>query len=285
MRKTRSLALLAVGLIAAVALTFGVLAALPGGDGKTLGKQAPAAQRVSIDKIDHSAWSELLSTYVDDKGLVDYKAWKASQDAQRKLDDYLAELSRADRNADAKRDARLAFWINAYNAVTVKGILREYPTSSIRNHTGVVGYNIWKDLPLQVGAKAYSLHAMEHEILREMGEPRIHFAINCASLGCPPLRQEAFVAERLEEQLADIARRFFADPGKFRYDSKEGTIRLSPILKWFAEDFGASQQERLATIAPYLPDEEARQLARSGDVEVSYLDYDWSLNGQNPLPE
>jgi len=153
-----------------------------------------------MDQIDHRSWDALLKRYVNQRGNVDYQAWKQSAADQRALDAYLAHLSSANPNAQALGAAKLAFWINAYNAVTIKGILREYPTSSIRNHTAkLFGYNIWDDLLLTVGGKPYSLNHMEHEVLRKMGEPRIHFAIVCASISCPRLLNEAYTASRLEQ--------------------------------------------------------------------------------------
>ncbi len=250
-----------------------------GGDKVTLGERVAPAERASFDEIDHSAWDKLLDRYCDRQGLVDYNAWKNSSADRLSLEKYLASLSQADAAKSASRESQLAFWINAYNSVTVEGILREYPTSSIRNHTArLVGYNIWDDLLLVVGNRPYSLNQMEHEILRKLGEPRIHFAIVCASLGCPPLRDEAYWADRIEEQLADNARRFFADPAKLRSDVQRKEISVSPILKWFAEDFGPDSAAQMRAIAPYLPDESGRQLARSGRASVRYLDYDWNLN-------
>lgn len=247
----------------------------------TVGVQVPPGQRVSMDQIDHAAWDRLLRAYVDDRGNVDYAGWKRSPEARGMLERYLQQLSHADPSRPAQRPAQLAFWINAYNALTVYGILREYPTTSIRNHTArLFGYNIWKDLLLYVGGQPYSLDTIEHQILRKMGEPRIHFAIVCASRSCPPLRNEAYTAERLDEQLSDNARRFFASPVGFRYVPAERTMYVTSILKWFGEDFGAGQAEQLRRIAPFLPTEAARQAALRGDVNVAYLDYDWSLNDQ-----
>jgi hypothetical protein len=201
----------------------------------------------------------------------------------RALDGYLNRLSAASFGPTTSREVQLAFWINAYNAVTVKGILREYPTSSIRNHTAkLFGYNIWKDLQLLVSGKPYSLDAMEHEILRKMGEPRIHFAIVCASVGCPPLRNEAYVAARIDQQLTDNAQVFFADPSKLQFDVNAGTLEVSPILSWFAADFGANAAEQLRIVAPYMP-AAAQALAGGGRARVSYLDYDWGLNDQAKL--
>jgi len=245
----------------------------------TVGRNVPANQRVDVEGIDHSVWNALLTQYVDANGMVDYTTWKKSVDDVRNLDDYLVRLSGARFSQKSSPETRLAFWINAYNAVTVRGILREYPTTSIRNHTAkLVGYNIWKDLQLIVDGKPYSLEQIEHDILRKMGEPRIHFAIVCASIGCPRLLNEAYTSERLEAQLTTNTKAFFADRTKFRYDARAQTIAVSPILKWFAEDFGANQSQQLRRIAPYLPDAAAQQLAQNGAARVSYLEYDWGLN-------
>ena len=165
--------------------------------------------------------------------------------------------------------------------MTVKGILREYPTTSIRNHTAkVFGYNVWEDLLLVVGGKTYSLSQMEHEVLRPMGEPRIHFAIVCASRGCPRLLNQAYTADRLEQQLSENARDFFAKSSNIQYDVGGKTIKISSIMDWFATDFGKSAAEQMKYIAPYLPNEGGKQLAGSGAARVSYLEYDWSLNDQ-----
>ena len=246
-----------------------------------LGRAVAANSRVSMDRISHAPWSELLARYVDTAGMVNYKAWKASPADVKRLDQYLNSLSAASTSAGASREAQLAFWINAYNAVTVRGILREYPTTSIRNHTPrVFGYHIWHDLLLQVGGGSYSLTQIEHEMLRKMGEPRIHFAIVCASLGCPRLLGEAYTAATLNDQLNHNAKNFFAQRANFQYDSRARSIKLSYILDLFGEDFGANTAAQLKRIAPYLPDAASRKLAAGGNARVSYLDYDWNLNDQ-----
>jgi hypothetical protein len=243
-----------------------------------VGRDAAPGERVDVERIDHGAWNELLRKYVDDRGRVAYGAWKASAEDRRALEAYLSSLSGASASRAGSREARLAFWINAYNALTIHGILREYPTTSIRNHTArFLGYNIWKDLQLPVEDRAYSLHQIEHDVLRKMGEPRIHFAIVCASVGCPRLLNEAYTAEEVEDQLTRNAREFFADPAKFSFDAEGRVFSVSPILSWFAADFGATERDRLRTIAPWLPPD-ARAAAESGDVRFRYLPYDWSLN-------
>lgn len=247
----------------------------------TVGREWPPAERIAIDEIDHDAWSRLLHKYVHGEGDVDYTGWKASATDLQALDSYLETLSRADPRQPAGRAARLAFWINAYNALTVKGILREYPTTSIQNHVGwLFGYNIWRDLRLVVGDRPYSLGAIEHEVLRQQNEPRIHFALVCASRGCPRLLNEAYTALRLEEQLAANTRAFFADPLKFSWTSERpAELHISPILDWYADDFGTTEADRLQSIVPWLP-QEAQALARSGRVRIRFTGYDWSLNDQ-----
>ncbi len=244
-----------------------------------VGANVPAEKRLALSQIDHSAWDGLLKKYVDTEGMVNYRAWKANSADSQALDQYLVHLSHS--NGQGTKEQQLAFWINAYNAVTVKGILREYPTTSIRNHTAkLVGYNIWKNLKLIVGGSQYSLEDIEHQVLRKMSEPRIHFAIVCASIGCPRLLNEAYVADRLEEQLTINSRWFFADPTKFRYDSARQTFFMSPILQWFGEDFGDSPPAQLKRIAPLMTDPAAAQAAATGAGSMSFLDYDWGLNDQ-----
>ena len=246
-----------------------------------VGHRWAASQLVSIDRIDHAPLNTLLAKYVDADGYVKYAAWQRSQQDRRALLTYLASLGKADRRAAASKQARLAFWINAYNAVTIEGMLQEYPTDSIRNHTAkLFGYNIWKELPLIVGDSQYSLEQMEHEILRKMGEPRIHFAIVCASVGCPRLRNEAYVANRLEEQLSDNARDFFSRPGNFRYDARQGTMQVSAILSWFGTDFGANQVQQFSRVKRYLP-ADSQAMAVNPKTRLSYMDYDWSINDQS----
>ena len=268
-------------ILSSVLLATCLASSATAGEKWTVGQIWPAGQRVSFDEIDHASWNMLLARYVDERGNVNYTAWKENTADLRALSAYLAHLSQADVERRSSRAAQMAFWINAYNAVTIRGILREYPTDSIRNHTArVLGYNIWHDLLLQVGDSTISLDDIEHSVLRPMGDPRIHFAIVCASRSCPKLHNEAYTADRLDEQLADNAREFFANPLHFRYNAQRGTMQLSSILDWFGEDFGSNQREQLATIATYLPDDASRRLALSGSARVSYLDYDWGLNDQ-----
>ena len=244
-----------------------------------VGAEVASAQQIPLAKIDHTPWDRLLNKYVDQQGMVDYRGLQASAVDSKTLDDYLLHLSHA--NGQGSREEKLAFWINAYNALTIKGILREYPTSSIRNHTAVLfGYNIWKNLKLRVAGQAVALESIEHDKLRGLGDPRIHFAIVCASKGCPQLRAEAYSPHRIDAQLSANAKQFFSDPNKFQFDEQRRSLALSPVLKWFAEDFGNDQTARLQRIAGWLPNAAAQRLAASGTASVRYLTYDWALNDQ-----
>jgi hypothetical protein len=129
-------------------------------------------------------------------------------------------------------------------------------------------------------AETVSLDQIEHEVLRKLGEPRIHFAIVRASRSCPRLLNRAYTAVDLDNQLVFNTQDFFGDPGNFRHDSARRVFHLSSILSWFADDFGSDQAARLRTIAPYLPTREAYQAAVGNSVTASYLDYDWGLNAQ-----
>ncbi len=269
--------------IAAVGIAAALMGAKPdsAAAGSTVYVGQPSAGRISMEAVDHSAWDALLRRHVDQDGYVNYKTWHSSSSDRQALSGYLDRLSQVNPQTKASKDAKFAFWINAYNAVTIHGILREYPTSSIRNHTArLFGYNIWKDLQLYVGGRAYSLEAIEHETLRKMGEPRIHFAIVCASIGCPRLLNQAYTTDRIQEQLETNAKDFFSRSENFRYDASEQRFYLSSILSWFASDFGSSQIAQLQSISKWLPDRAAQTAAQRGSVSVSFLDYNWSLNDQ-----
>ena len=243
----------------------------------TVGQVWPAAQQVSIDQIDHSSFDQLLQKYVDENGQVAYKTWHASAADRQALTNYLAHLSQASSTQPASREAQLAYWINAYNAVTIEGIMQVYPTSSIRNHTKAVGHNIWKRLFLHSGGKKLSLEDIEHKVLRKMNEPRIHFAIVCASIGCPRLLNRAYFPQSLGEQLAVNTQDFFSRAQNLQVSGN--TISMSKIMEWYGTDFAQSPQQQAQVLAKYFP-AQVQQLAASGNFRVSYLGYDWNLNEQ-----
>jgi len=241
-------------------------------------------ERVPLSRVDHGPFEALLQKYVDDRGMVAYRKWQADAGDVRALDDYLARLGAVDLSQPAPRQAELAFWINAYNALTLKGILLKYPTRSIREHTPLVGgYNIWKDLLLWVDGKSYSLDNIEHDILRQRDEPRVHFALVCAARGCPPLRRQAYTADHLDQELAANARKFFANPANFATDEAERSVKVSELFLWYGKDFAASPRGIIQALQPYFPNVDKTPWLAAADVTLDYLKYDWSLNDQEPL--
>lgn len=235
--------------------------------------------RLGIGQVDHRLWDDLLGRYVTNTGDVDYASWQASAADREQIRTYLRQLTSVDPSIQSSRLDQLAYWINTYNALTIEGILQVYPTKSIKDHApDQTGFNIWDDFKLTIGGQQYSLNDIEHKVLRPMGDPRIHFAINCASKGCPQLANRAYFSQSVNRQMDDNARGFFADPEKFQYDLQRGELRVSPIIEWFADDFGRTDAERMQTLAPFMPDANSARLAASGQARVSYLDYDWSLN-------
>ncbi|KAF0124828.1 MAG: hypothetical protein FD189_2130 [Elusimicrobia bacterium] len=228
----------------------------------------------------HAPYAGVLKAHLRG-GLVDYKALKA---APAELDAYLAALAAvkpAEYEAWARAD-KTAFWLNAYNAYTIKAILDHYPIkpnwraslrypgNSIRQIPGV-----WDKLNFKVMGRELTLDGMEHDILRkEFNEPRAHMALVCASLGCPVLRPQPYTGAALDAQLDDQTRRFLADPAKFRLDKEKGVAWFSPIFKWFAQDFRPSAA---AFMARHVSAED-RAFLEAGKFKAKWLDYDWALN-------
>ncbi len=226
--------------------------------------------------VDHSALTALLKKYVTDKGLVDYKTWKEKD--LPALDAYLGSLEKVDGEDKLEKKARLALWIDAYNAITIRAILEFYPLKSIKEKDSQFGFKVWKDYKKTVAGKERSLDEIENEILRKMGEPRIHFAINCASLGCPVLRAEAYEAEKLDEQLEDQVRRYMADESKLKIDAKAKKVATSRIFDWFGGDFGPTTADRLEWLASHAKDAGTKGALEDKDAKLEFVDWDWALN-------
>jgi hypothetical protein len=211
----------------------------------------------------HEPWDRLLARYVDDDGQVAYRALQGNDAAM--LDAYLASLAAADPNAWS-RDEQLAFWLNAYNAIIVKGVLLGQSPESFLGRTRFFRFYAQK-----VAGEERSPEDIEHGILRaRFGEPRIHFALVCASTSCPKLRREAYRADRVDAQLEEQTRDFIGDPRRNQFAANE--VRLSMIFRWFAEDFEKAAGSVPAFIRRFRPAE--------GTPAIDYLDYDWTLNAQ-----
>lgn len=218
---------------------------------------------VNGQKNKHSRWNQQLKKYVDDQGQVDYSNWLTEK---KELDAYILTLEKMPPLEGATKAAKLAYWINAYNALTVQLILENYPTKSIKELS-----KPWDTDCIEVRGEAYTLGEIEHEILRKMNEARIHFAINCASASCPKLLNEAYSEKQLEAQLTAVTEAFLKNPTKNELSLSR--VKLSRIFLWFGKDFG-SKAERIDFISRY-----------SGlnlkNPKIDYLPYDWSLNESN----
>ena len=174
------------------------------------------------------------------------------------------------------REEKLSFWINAYNILAAKVVVDNYPVESIKD-VGSVFKSVWKRPAGEVAGEVRTLDEVEHEILRKMGEPKIHVAIVCASVSCPDIRPEAYTAESLNDQLDDQTRKFLENSTKgLQVDEKKKRVYLSSIFKWFEEDF-ESQGGVISFVSRYVPADKQKSLAKFGG-NVKYLDYNWDLN-------
>jgi hypothetical protein len=224
---------------------------------------------------DHSRFDGVLKARVRG-GAVDYEALKKEPaDLARYLDE-MAAVSRADFDGwDEKR--QIAYLINLYNAATLNLILGRYPVKSIKD-IGHVLKGPWDQPAVRLFGGTTTLNTIEHKILRQKyNEPRVHFALVCAAKGCPPLREEAYRPEVLDAQLDDQGRIFLATAGKNAFDPSRRIARLSPIFKWFKEDFAKKAGSVPAFLKPYLPAAFPADFI-SGSYRIEYTNYDWSLN-------
>jgi Protein of unknown function, DUF547 len=247
----------------------------------------------------HSDFDSLLKSYVHDSR-VEYKGIIKSSD---KLDAYLRHLSSVSetRYENWSEEQKLAFWINAYNAFTIKAIVDNYPIKRGFTLKGLfVSSNsilqipgVWSDLKFRAVGRLITLEEIEHEILRkQFNEPRIHFAINCASKGCPNLGSEAYRPDIVYEQLESQAIDFINDPVKGVYiDEEKNEVKVSKIFKWFGDDFiknygntelfsnrNEKESAVLNVVLRYLQSEAQRNFLLKNNFKISYLSYDWSLN-------
>lgn len=221
--------------------------------------------------IDHTPWTMLLTQYVDPNGRVAYRDLQNKDSAR--FEQYLTTLARAQLEGLSEADEK-AFWINAYNAVIVSGVLQGSTAENVLKRKRLFG---WYSLP--VAGKDRTPDEIEHQILRKkFRDPRIHFAIVCASTSCPKLRTEAYVAERLDQQLEDAARQFVNDPTRNQFDRQP--IALSMIFKWFAQDF-IDYAGSVKSFLQRFVAEENKSIIASHSGDPQYLEYNWTLNAQD----
>ncbi|MCF7561223.1 DUF547 domain-containing protein [Sabulilitoribacter multivorans] len=213
------------------------------------------------EAFNHVLWNDLLKKHVSEHGNVNYKAFKTDINALKK---YITSLGDNMPNDSWIVTDEIAYWINAYNAMTIDLILRHYPIKSIKDIK-----NPWEQRYWKLGDKWYNLDEIEHQILRKMNEPRIHFAIVCASYSCPKLSNEAYTSENLEEQLTEATRDFLHDSQ--RNTISENHIEISKIFQWFAKDF-----KQNGSLIDFLNQYSDTQI--SEQAKIRYKDYNWALN-------
>jgi hypothetical protein len=252
----------------------------------------PPAASAAFDH-GHAAWTVLLKRHVvlidgGKASQVDYAGLAQERSALQTYLDSLSAVPRVQFDSWSKSQ-QLAFLINAYNAFTVELILGHYPDlKSIRDLGNIVFNSPWKQEFFTLFGARRNLDWIEHEVIRKPGaydDPRIHFAVNCASVGCPMLREEAFVGEHLDAQLEQQTRRFLADRTRNRYEPKTATLVVSQIFDWYGEDFSAgyrgvgSLRQFLGSYADLLATTPAeRAMLRRNLVGIDFIDYDWALN-------
>jgi hypothetical protein len=241
----------------------------------------PVAQGDETKGFDHShsAWDEWLREHVtvkDTASTVDYKKGKASYARLKGYLDGAATVKKAGYESWSP-NRRLAFLVNAYNALTVRLILESYPVKSIKD-LGSLFKSPWKKQFFTLLGEETSLDGLEHGWIRkQFPDPRLHMALVCASAGCPMLRDEAWLAEKLEGQLEDSVKRFLSDPARNRYDAAENRFTVSKLFDWYESDFKAQAGSVQAFLAKYMG-KTAQERTKMKEAKLSYTDYDWSLN-------
>ncbi len=225
----------------------------------------------SSQPVSHEIWNELVGKYVTEEGKVDYKGFV--KDSVR-FNEYLAILSSSHPNdSNWNRQERLAYWLNAYNAFTVQIVARNYPQKSIKDiKNGIPFVNtVWDIKFIKIENETYDLNNIEHGIVRpRFEEPRVHFALNCASVSCPRLRNEAYTADKLEAQLTDQAKYFLNNPVKNKITPERAQI--SKLFSWFKGDFTKNGKSLRDFINQY------SEVKINPKTDIDYLDYDWNLN-------
>jgi len=211
-------------------------------------------------QIDHGIWNSLLQKHVRESGMVDYKGFKNDR---ARLDKYLKMLSAQEPSEDWGTNELLAYYINLYNAYTVDLILKNYPVKSIKDIDGP-----WTKEFIKIGDTEISLGGIENSVLRKMNEPRIHFAINCASISCPKLLNEAYTANKIEEQLEKVTKEFV---NSNKNEISANSAKLSSIFDWYKKDFKDN-----GTVIDYI-NQYSNTKINSG-TSTTYKDYNWNLN-------
>lgn len=291
-------------------LSIAMLACLAPGPSHDIPVPTSSAFSTSWNRrvFSHSLWSGVLSDHVDDSGLVDYGA--VQSDAR--FQEYLFRLANTNPRELSDGNHRLAFWINAYNALAIQGVLFRFPKSrtswSERSVLDVTvpglqerGKGFFQGLRFNVGGRWYTLDEIEKAVLlrkpdwiqrderlyREVGagapDSRVHFALVCAARGCVKLRREAYEGSRVNAQLDDAVRRFAADPSRASFDLSSRSMRVSQLLDWYRADMTSPRlsphaKSVAAFLSRYVENGELARSLAEDEWKVGYIEYDWKLN-------
>lgn len=277
-RMIRSIRVIAV--IAAVLLTtgFGSIERLFAPDAKPWPRWE-AHDPKTATKVDHSAWNDFLSEYLErnEAGVILVRYRAVSDSDRRALEAYLSRLSTVEVSR-LSRNEQFAFWINLYNALTIDVVLDAFPVTSIKDidlSSGLLSTGPWRAKIVKVEGVELSLNDIEHRILRPVWrDPRIHYLINCASIGCPDLQGRAVTAENAERLLEEGAVHYINDPRGVKIES--GKISVSKIYDWFIEDFGGSEEAVLRHLLRFARPSLSEQIRTIGTISATH--YDWSIN-------
>ena len=260
---------------------------------------APLTNALAQFDHSHKAWDALLKKNVvvvqgGKTSQARYAGFKQEEAALKAYTESLSKVTEAEFKAFSKTQ-QMAFLINAYNALTVQLILTKYPDLKSIKDLGGAFSSPWKQKFFKLMGNDSTLDQIEHEMLRKKGvydEPRVHYAVNCASIGCPALREEAFTADKLDAQLEEQARRFLSDRSRNRYNAQNESLEVSKIFDWFKEDWQSgykgigkdqspvtSREQFFGKYAALLSDKpDEQKLISEGKVPIRFLDYDWNLN-------
>ena len=260
----------------------------------------PVSAQENAHKFSYEDYAAVLSAYVSSGGMVNYKQLKSNR---KQLNTFVKSMAGLDSKTydNWNENAKIVFWLNAYNALTLKAIIDNYPIKASFFKSAIYPKNsirqiggVWDEIKFNVMGKKLTLEHIEHKILRvKFNEPRIHMAMVCAAMGCPPLLNEPYEGRKLDEQLNNRARRFLGNPDKFKINRENGRVYLSPILKWFADDFVnkygteehiGKQNKKTSAVLNFIADyleKSDKDYILAGEFRIKYLRYDWSLNEQS----
>lgn len=255
---------------------------------EVLGSTWDSRYQGCVEDVDHSRLDRLLRKYVDDQGLVRYRAWQANEADRAELRDYLELLSSTGIDGNGKlfrrrgtngnsNDHEIAFWVNAHNALVIQGILDVYPTDSIRQHANPVGYDIRQHLKLMTGGRAYSLNDIERTCLAGFQDPRVRFAISNASRSCPPLLNRAWTADDAPMLLDQCASEYLNSSAHCALD-KNNELRLAKMLDENNSNEYWTTMGSWRSLAHLIEDERMRQQIELNTAKVVFTPHDWSLN-------